>query len=82
MGHCMMNEDDEEEYEQFYDYARTYVNMGLQMKNKAIEPQKEESKKRAVKESGENSDDSWEDCDMESDEDDVEMIEEVDENEE
>lgn len=81
MGHCMMNEDDEEEYEQFYDYARTYVNMGLKM-NLAIEAPKEESKKRAVKDSGDQSDDSWEDVDMESDDEENEVIQEVDENEE
>lgn len=79
MGHTMMNEDDEEEFEQFYDYSRTYINMGLEMQPKAILPQKEESKKKVR--SGNESEDSWEDCDMES-ADDNEAIEEADENDE
>jgi hypothetical protein len=63
MGHTLMSEEDEAEYEEFYDYARTYVNMGLEMKPQ-IKAAPEETKKARGK--GDESDGSWEDCDLAS----------------
>jgi len=62
----MMNDEDESEFKDFYDYALQYENMGLPM-DKQIEAPKEEQ----VKEK-ENGEDDWEDCDFEDCNDDEE----------
>ena len=83
MGHTMMNEEDEVEYEQFYDFARTYINMGLEMKPEAgVEERKKKVKVKGEK--GDVSDDSWESVDEKSGDEESgdEAIAEVDEEEE
>jgi len=78
-GHCMMNDDDEDEYQPFYDYARQYEIMGLPMEKplKSIE----EEKKPKKSDDNEGDDRSWEDCDL-TDQDDEDEDEDGKEKEE
>lgn len=67
MGHCFMNADDESEYEEFYDFSKTYQDHPLAIKG--IE------EKKTKDNDGEDSDESWEDAEFESG-DDEEMSDE------
>ena len=69
-GHCLMNTEDEEEFEEFYDFTKTYENHPLLIKQT-------EKPKRVRKEGDQaadgEADEAWEDVDFESaDEDDIE----------
>ena len=71
-GHCFLNQDDEEEFEEFYDFSKTYENHPLAIK----------TTKRVRKEGEDGVEDgkgeeAWEDVDFESaDEEEVEIDEE------
>lgn len=56
--HCMMNMEDEDEYTDFYDFSKTYIDHPL-----LIKPDEEIKKPLAIKEA--NADDEWEDVDLE-----------------
>lgn len=68
-GHCQLNPDDEEEYEEFYDFSKTYKDHPDVIKTSS------ESKKEG------ETDDPWEDVDFESGDEEVEDDEEIKEEE-
>ncbi|CDW78361.1 zinc finger protein 622-like [Stylonychia lemnae] len=70
-GHCQMSTEDEEEYEEFYDFTKTYDNHPL--------VEKQSQKKKERKEGEGEQDEAWEDVDFESEE---EVEGEVEEEEE
>ena len=59
-SHCLMNMEDEDEYVDFYDFSKTYVNHPLLIKDAASDNSIKEEKESAEKEG-----DGWEDCDEE-----------------
>lgn len=56
--HCMMNMEDEDEYTDFYDFSKTYIDHPL-----LIKPEEEISGALTIKEAP--VDDEWEDVDLE-----------------
>jgi hypothetical protein len=78
-GHCFMNIEDEEEYERFYDFSKTYENHPDAIKVAGETDKKEDGEegKDVVKVSNH---DEWEDIDVE-DAKEEEIAEDMDENE-
>ncbi len=69
-AHCKMHPDDEDEYEEFYDFSKTYENHPDSLKN----PELKQKRERPVKQDG--VDEPWEDVDFESGDEDIEDEEE------
>ena len=69
-----MNMDDEEEYLDYYDFSKTYKNHPLLLENEDDLMIKEAGEK----EESEGSGDGWEDCDLDSDADEEDAIQEDD----
>jgi hypothetical protein len=70
-SHCIMNMEDEEEYLDYYDFSKTYKNHPL-----LLNKDENEIKEAGEKEEGESEDggDGWEDCDLDDDEDEEDVL--------